>query len=283
MSSCGAAAAAARARERRVRPRPTRARGATATAARRLRRGTRSARPGSPVAAGAVSTGGCDVERRAGPRRRSRGAAGRAPIPCSVISLSRAAGAARDRGGNRGTTASSAARRRRPLPSGRPARGTRRSRPRATRGPSDRSRRSRAAGARAASAAAGPRTSSRAPGARRADSCQTWLWQFMQTAVGGTPAYFDRVRLVVAIEAVDAVVAHVMAVVERDRLIDRVVLPGDVRRSYPEHHRDGSPDDGRDRDEQADAEDRVGPGREERGHARRRPMCNPCAGRAVRG
>jgi hypothetical protein len=29
-------------------------------------------------------------------------------------------------------------------------------------------------------------------GARRSDSCQTWLWQFMQTEVGGAPAYFDR-------------------------------------------------------------------------------------------
>ena len=51
----------------------------------------------------------------------------------------------------------------------------------------------RAAGGRAASGAGGPRTSSRGRAASRADSCQTWLWQFMQTDVGGTPAYFERV------------------------------------------------------------------------------------------
>ena len=30
------------------------------------------------------------------------------------------------------------------------------------------------------------------PAGALADSCQTWLWQFMHTAVGGAPAYFER-------------------------------------------------------------------------------------------
>src|SRR5262245_40166959 len=71
---------------------------------------------------------------------------------------------------------------------------------------------------------------------------------------------------VVAVAAVDPVVGDVVSVVELERLLDRLALPGEQRAAHPQHAAgDRAREQPADR-EQRDLRDRVAPDREEGAH-----------------